>query len=107
MKDNIAAFHWADQSGWHSDCNASLWLQTALSLTLANNTGLVITPTPSVPSHRLSGIHRCVILSRLQVLCKEAVRNRCQFLVAWITLALVPGVTNFRDAQPLFLSDFS
>lgn len=51
----------------------------------------------------LQRVNRSVVLSRLQVFGKEAVGYRGEFLIAGISLALIPGVSNFRNAQPLFL----
>lgn len=51
----------------------------------------------------LQRVNSGVVLSGLQVFGEEAVGDRGEFLIARISLALVPGVSHFRDAQPLLL----
>lgn len=51
----------------------------------------------------LQRVHGGVVLSGLQVFGEEAVRDRREFFIAWIPLALVPCISHFRDAQPLLL----
>lgn len=51
----------------------------------------------------LQRVNRSVVLSSLQVFGKETVGDRGEFLIAGIPLALVPGISHLRDAQPLLL----
>lgn len=44
-----------------------------------------------------------MVLSSLQVFGEEAVGDRGEFLIAGISLALIPGISHLRDAQPLLL----
>lgn len=51
----------------------------------------------------LERVHTRVVLSRLKVLGEKAIWYRSEFLIAWVSLALIPGVSHFRNAKPLFL----
>lgn len=51
----------------------------------------------------LQRVNTGVVLSGLQVFGEEAVGDRCELLIARISLALIPGVSHLRDAQPLLL----
>ncbi len=51
----------------------------------------------------LQRVNSGVVLSGLQVFGEEAVGDRGEFLIAGISLTLIPGISHLRDAQPLLL----
>lgn len=44
-----------------------------------------------------------MLVSSLQMFGEKAVGDRGEFLIAGISLALIPGISHLRDAQPLLL----
>lgn len=51
----------------------------------------------------LQRVNAGVVLSGLQVFGEEAVGDGGEFLMAGISLPLIPGISHLGDAQPLLL----
>lgn len=51
----------------------------------------------------LQRVNSGVVLSSLQMLGKETVGDRGEFLIARVPLTFIPGISHLRDAQPFLL----